>query len=447
MRLGSMLALVILVAPPVAPSLDAQSNAGQQRSVALTFDDLPITSNRCDAAYVRNVTAKLTGVLEARSLPAAGLTTPAGECFNAGLLAETLARWREIGAVIGNHSATHPDFNSTSIKSYLANIARAQQLIDAAVRTDSRWFRAPLLHMGNSAAKKRALSAYLAANGYRIAPVTIDNQEWVYAAVYADARARGEGHLARRIADAYVEHIEASMAFYERLSMDVFRREIPQVLLLHANLLNAEQLGRVVDMLLARGYSFVSLPQAVADAAYARDDTYVGARGLSWLQRWALEDGVPVPPEPREAEWVARAFRQIQQRGAGQAAVPDARQEIAAASRAFSQAYVAGDTATIRELYMPDAILLPPDREVRGRDAIARYFAPGTRSTNVAHAMVSDELRIINDMAVDVGIWSHTSRVNDGSLRRATGRYLVVWRRGEDGRWRIEHDMWHRPAN
>lgn len=125
----------------------------------------------------------------------------------------------------------------------------------------------------------------------------------------------------------------------------------------------------------------------------------------------------------------------------------DQRQEIAAASRAFSQAYVSGDTATIRDLYTSDAILLPPEGDVRGRDAIARYFAPRARRTNLAHAMTSDDLHVSDSLAIDVGTWSNAWRIDDGPVREASGRYLVVWRRGEDRRWRIAYDMWHRPVN
>lgn len=124
----------------------------------------------------------------------------------------------------------------------------------------------------------------------------------------------------------------------------------------------------------------------------------------------------------------------------------DAREAITTASRAFSDAYVAGDTAAIRGLYTEDARLLPPGREVRGRDAIVRYFAPGPNRVNLTHAMTSADLSIEGDLAIDLGTWSNTWRIGDGEAQEASERYLVVWRRGEDGRWRIDVDMWHRPG-
>jgi len=118
---------------------------------------------------------------------------------------------------------------------------------------------------------------------------------------------------------------------------------------------------------------------------------------------------------------------------------------ILAASRAFSDAYVAGDTATIRGLYTEDAILLPPGRRVEGRDAIARYFAPGPNRRNLEHAMSSTQLEITGDVAVDIGMWSNTWATGDAEPQSASEAYLVVWRRGADDMWRIDYDMWHRP--
>ena len=68
-------------------------------------------------------------------------------------------------------------------------------------------------------------------------------------------------------------------------------REVLHILLLHANALNAEYLGQLAERIEHRGYRFVSLAEALADPAYSQADPYVGPKGLSWLQRWALGRG------------------------------------------------------------------------------------------------------------------------------------------------------------
>ena len=44
-----------------------------------------------------------------------------------------------------------------------------------------QWFRHPYLQTGRDLETKHALEAFLAEHGYRIAPVTIDNGEWIFA--------------------------------------------------------------------------------------------------------------------------------------------------------------------------------------------------------------------------------------------------------------------------
>lgn len=132
--------------------------------------------------------------------------------------------------------------------------------------------------------------------------------------------------------------------------------------------------------------------------------------------------------------------------GAGVASAQSADAErIAEASRAFSSAIMRGDTSMIRDLYMPDAIVLPPGREVRGGAEIVRFYTPNPNRVALRHSLDSSDLEIEGDLAIDVGIWSFEWRGADGDVRTASDRYLVVWRRSGDGRWRMAYDIWHRP--
>jgi hypothetical protein len=84
--------------------------------------------------------------------------------------------------------------------------------------------------------------------------------------------------------------------------------ELPQVALLHANLLHADALGDLLAMYTRHGYRFVSLDEALEDPAYARPDPYVGRHGNSWLHRWARGDGREVRWEPDAPDWVTAYY-------------------------------------------------------------------------------------------------------------------------------------------
>jgi hypothetical protein len=139
--------------------------------------------------------------------------------------------------------------------------------------------------------------------------VTIDNQEWVYAA----ARKRGDQENAERIAREYLKYMEACFAFFEQLSTDFLRYEVKQTLLLHANELNADHLDALVEMMKRRGYHFIPLEEALTDRAYQLPAAS-SERGDSWLHRWMLAKGLQRRPEPREPEWLNRLIESYERR-------------------------------------------------------------------------------------------------------------------------------------
>jgi hypothetical protein len=129
--------------------------------------------------------------------------------------------------------------------------------------------------------------------------------------VYHRALERGDSALAERVADAYLDHIDEAFAYFEERSREVVGREIPQVLLLHANRLNAELLGDLLARLRSREYRFVDLEEALGDPAYAVADPYLGRDGPSWIERWAAGRGGEARRGPREHPWVAESYDRL----------------------------------------------------------------------------------------------------------------------------------------
>lgn len=301
LRSPGLLALALTLA--LAGTSDA---AG--RAVAFTLDDLP-ASRHGSLADIRAITTRLLAHLEASRIPATGfvnemkLEVPGEQAEREALL----VAWLDAGHDLGNHTYSHRRFYDTPLAEFQDEVLRGERVTRRLLAERGRaprWFRHPTLNTGPDAKTRAAFEAFLAAHGYAVAPVTIDNDEYLHAAAYDRARARNDRAGMRRIGREYLRYMAEVFEFYERLSRRLYDREIPQTLLLHANALNAEYLDDVAGILRARGYRFVSLDEAMADPAYRTQDAYVGPRGLSWLQRWAISRNEPPGEQPAAPDWV-----------------------------------------------------------------------------------------------------------------------------------------------
>jgi hypothetical protein len=114
---------------------------------------------------------------------------------------------------------------------------------------------------------------------------------------------------------AYLDHQDAMFAFVEAESRDLFGRDVPQILIIHANELNADAMEDVLGRLRRRGYAFVSLDEALRDEAYRSADGYVGPVGPSWFHRWRAGRGGDVQAalrrEPDPPTWVMRLVQAV----------------------------------------------------------------------------------------------------------------------------------------
>jgi peptidoglycan/xylan/chitin deacetylase (PgdA/CDA1 family) len=308
--------------PEAPPAAATKSGAAQRRAaqparmVAVTFDDLPgvARGDRSVQTHARITDGVLRHLREHR-VPAIGFVNEA-KLLTDGRVDERrvalLRQWARAGLELGNHGYSHVDFHTTPVDAYITDVARGDsvtRLVLAEAGRRPRFFRHPFLHSGRTLEDRRRFEASLAERGYRVAPVTIDNGDYLFAAAYDHAPADS---VRRRVADEYVAYMERVTAFYEQQSVSLLGRDIPHVLLLHANNLNADHFGRLAEMYVRRGYTFVPLERAMRDPVYASPDTYTGAGGISWIHRWALtagKRGADFAGEPAVAEWVQELAR------------------------------------------------------------------------------------------------------------------------------------------
>ena len=286
------------------------------RTIAVTIDDLPTAAVLGhDLQAAERTTRDLVAALERHKVPAIGFVNerklqPSGvvEPQRVALL----ERWLDAGLELGNHTYSHPDLHNTPLPAFTKEVvlgeAVTRRLLSARGKKPE-YFRHPFLHTGRSLETKRSLEKFLADHGYRVAPVSVDNYDYMFAAAYDRAGGRGDAAEQQKIAREYVDYMRAVVDYYERQSVKIVGREIAQILLLHASALNAATFDALASMLQSRGYRFVSLSEALKDAAYTSRDEYTGPAGITWLHRWALTKGIggsTFAGEPAVPGWIEK---------------------------------------------------------------------------------------------------------------------------------------------
>jgi peptidoglycan/xylan/chitin deacetylase (PgdA/CDA1 family) len=292
------------------------------RRIAVTFDDLPwaslepatpTTASGSIPPTVIEHYPRLLAALKQQKVPAIGFANESRLLSKDQLQADRIAmleQWLDAGLELGNHAASHLDLHQVGIDAYTRDILIGERHLRPMLARRGqtpRWFRHPFLRTGRSAGEKVELGTFLEQHGYRIAPVTITNSDWAWAAAYRNALASDDNDIQARLRRDYLAYMLMRLSYFERRSTTLLGYPLPQVLVLHANELNAATFLDLAAALRGRGYRFVSLEDAMQDPAYRRPDDYTGPLGTSWLNRWAIAEKRSwtfYSGEPTTANWV-----------------------------------------------------------------------------------------------------------------------------------------------
>ena len=288
------------------------AHAVQAREMVITVDDLPwVEFAHGTRSEIQPRHRRLLSAL--KGIPAIGFVNEAKLVDGAQLSLwrqQMLIDWLDRGFELGNHTDNHNDLHQVPAEQFEQSILRGERYLRPLLgqrQQALRWFRHPYLHTGMDAATRERITQFLAAHDYQVAPVTVDNGEWIYARAYLLALQQRDRALQVKLRADYVDYMLAKVVFFEDAAQRQFEREIPQILLIHANALNADALPDLLTVLRIRGYQFIALAQALADPAYRHDDQFFGRGGISWLHRWALTDQFPkshYEGEPSVPDWV-----------------------------------------------------------------------------------------------------------------------------------------------
>ncbi|MCC2667288.1 MAG: Acyl-CoA N-acyltransferase [Gammaproteobacteria bacterium] len=269
--------------------------------IVITFDDLPAATEESIEEQIQ-LNQRIVNVLIKYRVPAIGFVNE-GKLYRNDKIQEKinlLKLWVDNGFDLGNHTYSHPSLSSLTPEQFKAEVIngskKSKPLMQSAGR-QYQYFRHPYLDTGDTLKIRSQFESFLKNEGYLIAPVTIDTDDWKFNHQLHEFPQNKDN-----IIQNYLKHTRAKFAFYESASKQIFGRNINQIWLLHANLINSLAIESLLTIAQEYGYHFISIDDALKDKAYLSGDTYHAPFGVSWLYRWDYTRGKVVDwsqdPEP-----------------------------------------------------------------------------------------------------------------------------------------------------
>ena len=200
-----------------------------------------------------------------------------------------LERWNSAGHILGNHTYSHKNFNTTAEPEYELDTLKSEKLLEPYSQF-KKIFRFPFLKEGDTAEKRDAFRHFLREHHYDFGSVTIDASDW-YISDRLEKRLRENPQAdLTPYKQYYLNHMWSRAQYYDGLAREVIGRSPKHTLLVHHNLLNALFLGDLIKMFKQKGWKFVNADEAFRDPVFKLTPNTVPA-GESLIWGLAKETG------------------------------------------------------------------------------------------------------------------------------------------------------------
>jgi peptidoglycan/xylan/chitin deacetylase (PgdA/CDA1 family) len=264
----------------------------------LTFDDLPAHGPIPAGSSRVDIAQRIIEQLRAHQAPPIYGFVNAKDLIEHPEDAQVLRLWRDAGFPLGNHAFSHMDLHANSADAFQQDVLANEPTLRTYMEgQDWHWLRFPYLREGDTPEKYRAVRAFLAARGYRVAQVTLSFDDYAYNEPYARCLAKQDTKGIAWLQDSYLTRAGESLTHGQEAARTLFQHDIPHIMLLHIGGFETVMLGRLLDLLRQRGFALITLPEAARDPAYAADPTLPGNWNGTFLQQ-LLRAKQPPPAAP-----------------------------------------------------------------------------------------------------------------------------------------------------
>ena len=252
--------------------------------VAFTFDDLPAHGPLPPGEERPEPVRSILATLKAENMPPLYGFVNGFRTVDFPYQIEILRAWHDAGQPLGSHTWSHPSLEKESAKAFIADIKKDEPILKQVdPNGDWHWFRYPFLDEGETLPKRQQVRQYLLKHHYKIAEVTIDFEDYLWNEPYARCMAKHDDAAVTSLEHSYLSVAGEFIGVFRTLSQKLYGHDIPYVLLLHVGAFDARMLPRLIALFRDQHFTFVTLPQAESDPAYAFDPN-IGYPGGGTLQ-------------------------------------------------------------------------------------------------------------------------------------------------------------------
>jgi peptidoglycan-N-acetylglucosamine deacetylase len=261
--------------------------ASPKIEISITFDDLPAAGsdvpdlNRSQIAHTIIATLKKHKIENVYG-------------FVNGILAKNmqerldiLATWKKAGFLVGNHTYSHKGLTATSLADFIKDLEENEPILSDFAENiyEYKILRYPYLEEGDSHDKRYGIRNYLNKRNYRVAPVSIDFEDWNWNDPWIRCHTQNKSVEIEKLKTLYLKVANERLNTANQLAMRIYQRPIKQVLLLHFSAVTADFLDALLFDWEKRGAKWITLAEATKDPAYSEDTVNYNKLGQPFLSQ------------------------------------------------------------------------------------------------------------------------------------------------------------------
>ena len=179
--------------------------------------------------------------------------------------------------------------------------------------------------------------------------------------------------------------------------------------------------------------NFNKLNQAVQQTTYTVENAKNTAHRAGAL--------IPKSNKPKSQPQPAQTAKAAEVKPVGTMTVKD-KAAIEKAKRSWVAGFKAEDWDALADNYAEDAVLLAPDEQaISGREGIRDYYGTDEDTSNEMFQTVA--MGGDSNIVYVQGEFSFTIQSGNEAPVEASGKYMEIWQKQEDGNWLITHDIFN----